>query len=781
MPGILDLLGGINQPQSPESVTIQEDIAKALLNNKNNVLQPVGPDAYKATHWSQGVADMLNAISGRGFLNRSDNVRAGQRYNQPQVTGPPQANVPPVAPPPIAPNTNQPPLNPAQTMFGVRPGPLPETFSNAPTDQGANTNNAPRPARLGGPTVFRSASGQDLTQITAPSGAQFTVHPNYSDRFTGLLNDLHEAGYSVDANQSGGYANRTQRGSNRPSMHASGEAIDVNWGRNREGTQGDIPADLARSLAKKHGLVWLGDRRGPRGPDPMHFEVDRNFRPETNAVVPLADRNLITQSRPREETTPPVVQVADRAPQETPPPPNNVNNRPLGPGGNPVFNPEADFRPTFPTPAPYNYGLTPQQMQGLDFQTPEARKQITDQLSRQWEPQYTDMQGGRRWVVPATGQSGFIPTPKYDHIDTPAGKIPTVSITDQYGRVKVYDLMPQQSAPNANSPVPASQQPPPTAPVAPVETPDASIPPPQVPPLPNQQTPPVQAPNAPVPPAPNAPAATTTKQGDYRPLRHPILEDARQIQIEQSERKTEADKLALSRVEPIESAIQRGDAAVQTREVVRMLAELENTPNIDRVLTGPWGPAMLSFQQTVNGAAQAAGMRPIFDERTVSAGEALNKLNTFLGSVGARQLTNRPTQFDFQAFLKANPGLMTSPHGRRFLTQILTQMAERDAALGDAASRATPQTWPAIRNQILDQHRTIIDGTLLDNTMNSTRFDLNTGRLQINTPRRGQIMDGMQYIGRSGSREDGRNPAMWVTVDPRDPRTWRIQEMESVK
>lgn len=109
-----------------------------------------------------------------------------------------------------------------------------------------------------------------LKIITSPSGARFTVAADHADRFSGLVSDLEAAGYGINPKASGGYNPRNIRGSNRPSNHAFGRAIDVNWDKNALGTKGEIPAELARSLAAKHGMTWGGDWSRP---DPMHFEI----------------------------------------------------------------------------------------------------------------------------------------------------------------------------------------------------------------------------------------------------------------------------------------------------------------------------------------------------------------------------------------------------------------------------------------------------------------------------------------------------------------------------
>ena len=122
-----------------------------------------------------------------------------------------------------------------------------------------------------------------LKVITSPSGARFTVAADYADKFTGLIGDLEAQGYGINAKASGGYNPRNIRGTNKPSNHAFGRAVDINWDRNALGTKGDIPAEVARSLAAKHGMTWGGDWSRP---DPMHFEVAKA------GPVPMGQRSL---------------------------------------------------------------------------------------------------------------------------------------------------------------------------------------------------------------------------------------------------------------------------------------------------------------------------------------------------------------------------------------------------------------------------------------------------------------------------------------------------------
>jgi len=110
-----------------------------------------------------------------------------------------------------------------------------------------------------------------LRVITSPSGARFTVADEHADKFGGLVKDLEAAGIRINPNASGGYNPRNIRGSNKPSNHAFGRAIDVNWDENPMGQPGKINPEVARSIAAKYGMTWGGDWKNR--PDPMHFEV----------------------------------------------------------------------------------------------------------------------------------------------------------------------------------------------------------------------------------------------------------------------------------------------------------------------------------------------------------------------------------------------------------------------------------------------------------------------------------------------------------------------------
>lgn len=119
-----------------------------------------------------------------------------------------------------------------------------------------------------------------MATVMAGSGAAFRVAGDYADRFAGALSDLEAAGIDIKGDQSGGFADRNIRGTNKPSQHKFGQAIDINWQENARGTKGAIDPELARNVAKKWGLTWGGDWKNP---DPMHFEIDPKAAPAADA------------------------------------------------------------------------------------------------------------------------------------------------------------------------------------------------------------------------------------------------------------------------------------------------------------------------------------------------------------------------------------------------------------------------------------------------------------------------------------------------------------------
>ena len=149
----------------------------------------------------------------------------------------------------------------------------PPVAATAPAAGGGGTNAPPGTSTPAAPQNLADIH-PDLTHILLPSGVGVTVAKSAAPQFQGLLSDLEAEGYTLDPKTTGGYNPRNIAGTNIPSQHAYGLAIDVNWQANPRGanTSATIPPDLARKLAAKWGLTWGGDWQGSTR-DPMHFEV----------------------------------------------------------------------------------------------------------------------------------------------------------------------------------------------------------------------------------------------------------------------------------------------------------------------------------------------------------------------------------------------------------------------------------------------------------------------------------------------------------------------------
>lgn len=119
----------------------------------------------------------------------------------------------------------------------------------------------------------RAPSG--YTYVQSASGHKALVHADHAKKFQGLISDLEGTGYKIK--DIGGYNVRNIAGSNKPSQHSFGNAIDINHLENpvtypgqKNYGQTNLPKNI-RDIAKKHGLGWGGDWRKKK--DTMHFSA----------------------------------------------------------------------------------------------------------------------------------------------------------------------------------------------------------------------------------------------------------------------------------------------------------------------------------------------------------------------------------------------------------------------------------------------------------------------------------------------------------------------------
>lgn len=109
----------------------------------------------------------------------------------------------------------------------------------------------------------------EVNGTSFPGGVRAEVH----DLFVAFLTEFHDTVEWLVEDWCWGFACRAIRGSDRPSNHSWGLAVDVNAPRHPMGESGTFTsaeAQQCRALASKYGLRWGGDYSGRK--DEMHFE-----------------------------------------------------------------------------------------------------------------------------------------------------------------------------------------------------------------------------------------------------------------------------------------------------------------------------------------------------------------------------------------------------------------------------------------------------------------------------------------------------------------------------
>lgn len=107
---------------------------------------------------------------------------------------------------------------------------------------------------------------------TTVSSTKLPVHNRISDLVRFLANETERRGYRLKPAQCWGYNCRQIAGTNRPSNHSWGLAVDLNWNDNPYNTTSvhAMPTWVAR-LWNEYGFAWGGDYSGNRQ-DWMHLE-----------------------------------------------------------------------------------------------------------------------------------------------------------------------------------------------------------------------------------------------------------------------------------------------------------------------------------------------------------------------------------------------------------------------------------------------------------------------------------------------------------------------------
>jgi hypothetical protein len=103
----------------------------------------------------------------------------------------------------------------------------------------------------------------------------------------------------------------------------------------------------------------------------------------------------------------------------------------------------------------------------------------------------------------------------------------------------------------------------------------------------------------------------------------------------------------------------------------------------DKIFTGPFAEEAQKLKQAYTN---------ITGEKLdgLQESEVVGKLNAFLAGEATKQISSRPAQFEFQTYLKNNPGLATSIEGTKKLINIMRQTTQQNIKLGRLAMKAKP-------------------------------------------------------------------------------------------
>lgn len=117
-----------------------------------------------------------------------------------------------------------------------------------------------------------NAQTSKMKTLVRSDGLKISFRQEMVTLFGILIDETERRGYDVKVGQTWGFANRPISGTNTPSNHSWGLAIDINAPTNprKRPKTTDIPTDIV-DVWKKYGFRWGGDYVNAV-PDTMHFE-----------------------------------------------------------------------------------------------------------------------------------------------------------------------------------------------------------------------------------------------------------------------------------------------------------------------------------------------------------------------------------------------------------------------------------------------------------------------------------------------------------------------------
>lgn len=131
------------------------------------------------------------------------------------------------------------------------------------------------PKEKGWGNGFPTDRSSDMRKVTAnKSQAHVNVHKRIARLVDMLLDETESRGYVIEPNFTGAYNNRAIAGTNKPSNHSWGLAIDINSNLNPQTKDGQVHSNLPKGIIRlwhRHGFAWGGNYIHSFK-DPMHFE-----------------------------------------------------------------------------------------------------------------------------------------------------------------------------------------------------------------------------------------------------------------------------------------------------------------------------------------------------------------------------------------------------------------------------------------------------------------------------------------------------------------------------
>jgi D-alanyl-D-alanine carboxypeptidase len=153
-------------------------------------------------------------------------------------------------------------------------------------------------AQKGWGAGWPSCSGAkgDLATVTTASDARFAMRKRVARLVDILIDECERRGYRFDRPQCGSFNCRPIGGTNRPSNHSWGVAVDINWQRNpmSRPLRTDMPSWMPK-LWNRYGFAWGGNYSGT--PDTMHYEF-MGTPADADEMTELAVREILHKQPP---------------------------------------------------------------------------------------------------------------------------------------------------------------------------------------------------------------------------------------------------------------------------------------------------------------------------------------------------------------------------------------------------------------------------------------------------------------------------------------------------